>query len=69
MAARAAASARNASRALCGVIVAGSRSGNFGMISAMTGSSGVTMRFLALIIFHQHRVRLLRRQLSPSRRA
>jgi hypothetical protein len=38
------------------------------MISAMTGSSGVTMRFLALIIFHQHRVRLLLRQLSPATR-
>jgi hypothetical protein len=42
-AARAAASARSASRALCGVIVSGSRSGSFGMISAMTGSSGVIM--------------------------
>ena len=40
MAARAAARARSASRALCGVIVSGSRSGSSGMILAMTGSSG-----------------------------
>src|SRR5882724_8184993 len=43
-AARDAASARSASRALCGVIVSGSRSGSSGMIWAMTGSSGVIMR-------------------------
>ena len=38
--AREAASARSASRALCGVIVVGSRSGSSGMIWAITGSSG-----------------------------
>ena len=43
-AAREAASARSASRALCGVIVVGSRSGSSGMIWATTGSSGVIMR-------------------------
>jgi len=47
-AARAAASALSASRALCGVMLSGSRSGNSGMIWAMTGSSGVIMRGLAL---------------------
>ncbi len=42
-ASREAASARKASRALCGVIVVGSRSGSSGMIWAMTGSSGAGM--------------------------
>ena len=45
-AARAAASARNASRALCGVIIVGSRSGSSGMIFSMTGSSGAGMAVL-----------------------
>src|SRR6266702_1707231 len=43
MAERAAASARKESRARCGVIVVGSRSGSSGMIWAMTGSSGAAM--------------------------
>src|SRR5438874_12079120 len=43
MAAREAASARKESRALCGVIVVGSRIGSSGMIWAMTGSSGAAM--------------------------
>src|ERR1700712_4844010 len=43
-AARESASARSASRALCGVIAVGSRSGNSGMIWAMIGSSGITMQ-------------------------
>src|SRR5882724_5861940 len=43
-AAREAASARRASRALCGVITSGSRSGSSGMIWAMTESSGVIMQ-------------------------
>src|SRR3954466_2725862 len=43
-AARDAASARSASRALCGVMVVASRSGSSGMIWATTGSSGVVMR-------------------------
>src|SRR4051812_29119571 len=42
-AARDAASARSASRALCGVMVVGSRSGSNGMIWATIGSSGVVM--------------------------
>src|SRR5437868_15279774 len=45
-AAREAASARSASRALCGVSVVASRSGSSGMIWATTGSSGVIMRGL-----------------------
>jgi hypothetical protein len=40
IAARDAASARNASRALTGVITAGSRSGSSGMIFSIAGSSG-----------------------------
>jgi hypothetical protein len=41
--AREAANWRSASRALCGVITRGSRSGSSGMIFSMTGSSGAGM--------------------------
>jgi hypothetical protein len=47
-AAREAASARSASRALCGVIVVVSRSGSSGMIWATTGSSGGIMKGASL---------------------
>src|SRR5260370_3521277 len=43
MAARVAASARSASRALCGVMVSGSRSGSSGMMISMSGSRGAVM--------------------------
>jgi hypothetical protein len=59
-AAREAASARSASRALCGVNVLGSCSGSSGMISAMTGSSGVIMRSLAWICWTIGRARSTR---------
>src|SRR3954469_20808250 len=47
-AARDAASARSDSRALCGVMVSGSRSGRSGIIWAMTGSSGAVMKTPAM---------------------
>ena len=45
-AARASAKARSESRALCGVMVVGSRSGSSGMMLAMTASSGSGMGVL-----------------------
>ena len=49
-AARAAASARNASRALCGVMTAGSRSGSSGMICSITGSRGAGISLALLVL-------------------
>src|SRR5580693_9365660 len=55
--AREAASARSASRALCGVMVVGSRSGSSGMIWATTGSrgAGIATSLGAFLLWTKHR--------------